>query len=951
MLRRFSWGIVLLAIALTLLLQPGGNANRVQALMAFVPTFPIETARHLVQDSDAKLRAFGEDAGSLALRTCAARLREGLEQDSYEAYRRAVPVVLPALERLSLCFAQVYDDQSVIHDTRFQAALGLAEGFRLNHTLREFEQTARQPNLEPGEVLARCDDFNARFQALGYERGVMLVERLRCSAMIKQGDPRRYGLMLSTLDRARRLGDSGFTCQILGEIGAIHLSRGDVDSMQFYYDEAYRIAMRHRLPDQAARLIDFAANRKTREGRLALATELSMRAQSVCRELHGGGYELRFVLASIGRFADLGCWEAVEQQLSRCPSLLRQIQADTILARTFQLDLERCRARALMARGQVDSATKVYERIRDAFFAYQVRPGYAAMLLEWASGLADAGVPDQALPLVEEGLAYCDSLNVPEVALPLSIEHAEVLFDLAHYDDAGRALDDCDVRAAANHVEDLGRLALERQTLRAKLQNQRGASAEARETLVRARADLDAYARRLDAGPQAYLALEDRRDLRLAMHEIVATTPELGYRLEMEWRELPREFRHANESSPAAAPAARSKPPSLRAGDTHCAYLVLPAVTLRWTATSHGVTRDTLGMTRDQCVGRVQRVSKLLAVPVESRTKGEALELAELLRRLAAILLPDSVLNASPGTTFYVSADGPLASLPFEALDIAPDKSYEPLAQRTDVAYARTGPGASAPRASGVPVVVADPTIPAGVLRRYPALGSLDRARSESAIVSAAWPGTRVLAGSQATKDSVLDAWAHASRIYVAAHVARVPEIPFLTFVPLAVPDGADESQAYLAIKVVRSLDLSGCELSVLSACASGAPYVERERVAPSMGDAFLDAGARAVVQTFLPLSDADASPFATRFLTRWDGGREDVVRALNRARREDLVGTSRAADPAAWATWSVSVREVPGASRSGNRSMALGSHRPRHGAVGAIRYSALARHRRRTAK
>ena len=62
--------------------------------------------------------------------------------------------------------------------------------------------------------------------------------------------------------------------------------------------------------------------------------------------------------------------------------------------------------------------------------------------------------------------------------------------------------------------------------------------------------------RRLDAGPQAYLALEDRRDPALAMHEIVATTPELGYRLEMEWRELPREFRHVEaESSPAAAPA------------------------------------------------------------------------------------------------------------------------------------------------------------------------------------------------------------------------------------------------------------------------------------------------------------------------------------------------------------------------------------------------------------
>ena len=221
-------------------------------------------------------------------------------------------------------------------------------------------------------------------------------------------------------------------------------------------------------------------------------------------------------------------------------------------------------------------------------------------------------------------------------------------------------------------------------------------------------------------------------------------------------------------------------------------------------------------------------------------------------------------------------------------------------------------------------------------------------------MVSAAWSGTRVLAGSHATKDSVLDAWAHAPRIYVAAHVAHVPEIPFLTFVPLAVPEGADESRAYLEIKDVRSLDLSGCELSVLSACASGAPYVERGRVAPSLGDAFLDAGARAVVQTFLPLSDADASRFATRFLTRWDGGREDVVRALNLARREDLIGTGRAVDPAAWATWSVSVRGVPAAIRasgSSSRTMALGTPHPQPISAIPARYSALARSRRRTAK
>ena len=107
----------------------------------------------------------------------------------------------------------------------------------------------------------------------------------------------------------------------------------------------------------------------------------------------------------------------------------------------------------------------------------------------------------------------------------------------------------------------------------------------------------------------------------------------------------------------------------------------------------------------------------------------------------------------------------------------------------------------------------------------------------------------------------------------------------------------------------VRSADLSGCELVILSACASGAPYLASDRrLGPSMGEAFLDAGAWAVIQTSWPVADRDARRFVERFVSIWKPG-SDPVAALADTRRQFIQDGE---SPRVWAAWSIHLAGAP---------------------------------------
>jgi len=185
-----------------------------------------------------------------------------------------------------------------------------------------------------------------------------------------------------------------------------------------------------------------------------------------------------------------------------------------------------------------------------------------------------------------------------------------------------------------------------------------------------------------------------------------------------------------------------------------------------------------------------------------------------------------------------------------------------------------------------------------------------------------------VRVGSEGRKRTVLADWRQAGLIHIAAHLVRVPEIPYYDFIPLAPDSGAGDADRAVTLEVsdVRSLDLAHCELVVLSTCASGVPYVARRRVGPSMADAFLDAGARSVLRTMRPVADDEAVRFVAAFLTAWRANGHDAVAAARAARSASRRDRTAAADPYEWSAWSVAVSLVPAAPRS---SAALASAGP----------------------
>jgi CHAT domain-containing protein len=132
--------------------------------------------------------------------------------------------------------------------------------------------------------------------------------------------------------------------------------------------------------------------------------------------------------------------------------------------------------------------------------------------------------------------------------------------------------------------------------------------------------------------------------------------------------------------------------------------------------------------------------------------------------------------------------------------------------------------------------------------------------------------------------------------------------VPYIAFVPMATAASGRDADAYLELADILGADLSGCELVVLSSCASGAPYVEGHVASPSLGDAFVDAGARAVVGTFWSVRDDAAARVMREFARAYRGRGADAVTALCAARRRLL---EEGVSPHEWAAYAITLGEL----------------------------------------
>ena len=693
------------------------------------------------------------------------------------------------------------------------------------------------------------------------------------------------------------------TCQYLGELGFEYLRAGSVDSMLTCYLEGIEVADRHRLPEQAGRLRRFLADYYVDQGRFSVAMQLTREAQSACRRWGGAPFELPTVLWTMERFADLGCWDAVRNLLQRLKVLLRAL-GQTAHDHEFQiysLRARRLEARLLAADGRPNDAASIQSEILEPARYVHGPDSYGPLHAEYASSLLEAGRPREALEVATRGIAGADSAQQTELAIRLAALRVRAALALDDLELARSALHDHRARLDA-HEPGSGMGRCENAALEARIALAAGRADVALRISSRAVHDLHATVRRMDAGPYSCLALADAEDLREVTHGLLAHDAGQSYRFELAWRSLAGRLGRGDEVVAADSVARVSALEPAGTRSIHLVYGFVGGVLTRWTKAAGTVRREQLPVSWRECDRRVESLMRMLA-----RDPGDALApMPDSLRAecaaLGRLLLPRE-LREGPPARLIVSAEGSVARLPFEVLDMGVGPAYEPLLARHDVVYARPVPPLHRPAGSRTSLILLD----GEDARREPV--GLASASSEAESVRAWLPKARIVASDETSKRDLLAAWSHASILYVVSHLERDPVAPLLCHFPMAFGASLDRPEdSQLDLLDARTVDLRGCELVVLSACASGEPYVVGMRSGPSMADALLDAGARAVIHTRWRVRDDRASQIGPQLAQAWLDADHDPVASWSQKRREMLRVKTGWRHPFEWATWSVTV-------------------------------------------
>jgi CHAT domain-containing protein len=286
------------------------------------------------------------------------------------------------------------------------------------------------------------------------------------------------------------------------------------------------------------------------------------------------------------------------------------------------------------------------------------------------------------------------------------------------------------------------------------------------------------------------------------------------------------------------------------------------------------------------------------------------------LRTLARALLPTEVFGepkesaSSANALFLVTTDGFLGQIPFEAFDVGEAGKYKPLLLTRDVAYMRFADTAKTNPRQSPGVIVVNPPPSNELRKRYLFPQRLEHAELEGQLVADIDPGATFLKNESASKTRLQEVWEDAGYLYFATHILRHPTVRYLSLVPMAVDDdkAVERGAGYLDMTDVRTADLRRVDIAVLSGCSTGAPYVTAGIAGPGFGDAFLDAGAGAVVQTFWDVRDDTARDLMTSYFWLWHKDGMSCVEALNEARRRAFEG-AKTGDPAfAWASYAIKI-------------------------------------------
>jgi len=892
------FGLLVVAVGLGLAARYGLSVQRERQIRLMVPQLDSSLAAHLAYDDSSRWTAYAVEVGPrplmdgyvAVLRAAAARSRPDFMRDRAQLNALLLRVA-DALATRYACVPQA-------RLARLLASLAPDREFELLQISRRYAVTQSDSSLSTTARLARLIALQAAADSAGNPYTSMAIQFSMARLELELGNPERQRARIeSALASARRFEDDYLVCQILGELAQTHLDHQHADSAVACVEEGLRLAGRHQFSDQIARFMRYRARRAIADGRYALAAKCMADAVDLTESLGGSG-RLRSAIDYARFLADLGCWDLVEGVLRRVPPLQREFASavERDGATKYAFDADDLRARVAFAKGDVTTAVALLDHWSRTMPSWNRRSGLEDLYRSWSWGLQRNARFADALAVATRGLEHCDSAHVEEHRLTMALRRSRLLEQLGSIEDATGALDDAVRHARAAGDSNVVENTLVR-VMCARLRLREGARREGLDGLRQAFASIrgDLAAGAADAQGSEGLTVRE------AVHELAGLTPEQGYGFELEWRSRMRRASTARDGRAASPPGAFSPAPA-RDG-THLLYAFVDYRLLRWCAGPSGVTVDTLPLSPQACLAEVREAIELLQSESPDSRSWYGPRTRRALERLSQQLLPAAWPGPEGGSgTLEISPDGPLQALPFEAL-ITPGSDGLPLTFTAAVSYDLGWRSASrvAPSAS---LIFASPSLPPTLRRRYASPPQLqdDDVRSARAL----WAGARLLEGDSATKAAFLEAADRASRVYVAGHHLLNPSVPFLGYLPVASATDAPVGDALLEASDLSGLDLSGCELAVLATCAGGAPKSGMLQPGPSLRDAFIDAGAHAVVSSFWDVDDEETSAFMRMFLTEFEHD-HDAAHALERARR-DAISASPRMSPRVWAGWSVAV-------------------------------------------
>ena len=915
-----------------LLAVPGCDQGR--ELRQIAPDLDTQVASLLAQGHTEDLGEFFLKSGTNTLTYSFDVLyREAVFGDEHQA-----EILLPYLETLANIMAEDFAYELGRHKLESLRRLGtdiLRQAYELNHERDAIFADPAITDSVKAERLHGMNDFFTEHELLWYT--VALNETLaQIHASLGERDHMREHLQ-AALANSRRADFAGMTCQILGAMAEIFYEEGQLDSALVYVNHLQHRAVRSRLALQAARSETFLCSFSLGQGRLHSAHLHLKEARQLCRDFQGGQHEAIYVAILARFYANLECWSIVERLLEQTDLLL----ADDVpgFLQPTVVDLKLLKAEALYERGQHADAHRMTAEILARANPRPHRLRYALIAHHRARLLLADNLPDEALPVIREGLQRADEDNLPGIGRAFTLQLARALEQQGQVGAAQQAL--ADFHAAVGEDEDLLPGDLEQATaLNIRLAwTSQGDGRQLVEAVAEGFATLQERLAGRDPSAHTYLHIEGFDELRVQVHRFVAADVELGLAFEMAWRRLARLRSEGEELRKIGAPFAEPMPQDINtwvrlwsqrvngapgagpwcgaenrapANTTFLLFSMIGEDVFRWQVDHDGVRRQRLDLPTSRLRTLVARALDRLVMPPEDGVWDGTGPLADDLSVLARELIPGDLRRRwlsrrpfTPSEKLLIAADDALTRIPFEALDLDLGAGYLPLDEATVVSYLRYIAAPTDDRPAGPILIMADPQAAPALQRRYPELGALPGARQEAARVARVWTEAPILTGEAATKQALLSRWENSSRLYLATHVMRDPEAPYLSFLPLApLSDTSPLEDSLLETRDILGADLRGCQLVVLSGCSSGSPYVAGSRVAPGLGDAFLDAGCRTTVQTFWRVSDEISMELMGAFADRAaeSGGPDNLARALRGARTSIRNRSPELGHPFYWA-------------------------------------------------